>query len=134
MLVFHNEKFVLSPLSKHQMCAPPVFTTPQKFVDDIFSSPPYLETCSFCMPRPVLKQVLCKEFCEKFLYQLLSLLCYTTPPEAEDFSSDLCVQTGSEVHPVSCKMGTGGSFPGAKERPGRDADHSPPSSAGVKKE
>jgi hypothetical protein len=31
-------------------------------------------------------------------------------------------------------MGTGGSFPGGKARPGRDADHSPPSSAEVKKE
>jgi hypothetical protein len=31
-------------------------------------------------------------------------------------------------------MGTGGSFPGSKARPGRDADHSPPSSAEVKKE
>jgi hypothetical protein len=31
-------------------------------------------------------------------------------------------------------MGTGGSFPGGKARPGRDADHSPPSSAEGKKE
>jgi hypothetical protein len=44
------------------------------------------------------------------------------PTEAEDFSSNLCVQTGSGAHPV----GTGGSFPGGKARPGRDADHSPP--------
>jgi hypothetical protein len=29
-------------------------------------------------------------------------------------------------------MGTGGSFPGVK-RPGREADHSPPTSAEVKK-
>jgi hypothetical protein len=43
----------------------------------------------------------------------------------EDFSSSLCVQTGSEAHPASCTMGTGGPFPGAKARPGRDADHSP---------
>jgi hypothetical protein len=42
-----------------------------------------------------------------------------------DFSSDLRVQTGSGVHPASCTMGTGGTFPGAKARPGRDADHSP---------
>jgi hypothetical protein len=41
------------------------------------------------------------------------------------FSSDLCVQTGSGAHPVSCTMGTGGLFPGGKARPGRDADHSP---------
>jgi hypothetical protein len=31
-------------------------------------------------------------------------------------------------------MGTGGPFPGAKVRPGRDADHSPPSSAEVENE
>jgi hypothetical protein len=57
-----------------------------------------------------------------------------TPTEAEDFSSTLCVQTGSGAHPASYTMGTGGSFPGGKKRPGRDADHSPPSSAEVKKE
>jgi hypothetical protein len=33
---------------------------------------------------------------------------------AKEFSSNLCVQTGSEVHPASCTMGTGGPFPGAK--------------------
>jgi hypothetical protein len=33
------------------------------------------------------------------------------PAEARDFSSSLCVQTSSEVHPTSCTMGTGGSFP-----------------------
>jgi hypothetical protein len=53
---------------------------------------------------------------------------------AKDFSSILCVQTGSEAHPASCTMGTGGPFPGRKVRPGRDADHSPPSSAEVKNE
>jgi hypothetical protein len=46
-----------------------------------------------------------------------------SPTGAEDFSSSPCVQTGSEAHPVSYPMGTGG-----KARPGRDADHSPPSS------
>jgi hypothetical protein len=54
--------------------------------------------------------------------------------KAEDFPSDLCVQTGSGAHPASCTMGNGGSFPGGKARPGRDADPSPPSSAEVKKE
>jgi hypothetical protein len=71
-----------------------------------------------------------------------SVQCLTTdwpagvrsPTEAEDFSSNLCVQTGSGAHPPSYTVGTGGSFPGGKERPGRDADHSPPSSAEVKKE
>jgi hypothetical protein len=46
----------------------------------------------------------------------------------EDFSSSPCVQTGSEAHPASYPKGTGGPFPGDKARPGRDADHSPPSS------
>ena len=41
------------------------------------------------------------------------------------------VQTGPGAQPASCTMGTG-SFPG-KERPGRDAGSSPPSSAVVKK-
>ena len=42
------------------------------------------------------------------------------------------VQTGHGAHPASCTMGTE-SFPGGKERPGRDADPSLPSSAVVKK-
>jgi hypothetical protein len=54
-----------------------------------------------------------------------------TPVGTEDFSSGLYVQTGSGVHPASCTMGTGGPFPGRKARPGRDADHSPQSSAEV---
>jgi hypothetical protein len=37
-----------------------------------------------------------------------------SPAGAKDFSFNLCVQTGSEAHPASCTMGTGGSFPGAK--------------------
>jgi hypothetical protein len=45
--------------------------------------------------------------------------------EAKDFSSSLCVQTGSGVHLASCTMGTVGPFPGDKARPGREADHSP---------
>jgi hypothetical protein len=51
--------------------------------------------------------------------------------EAKDFSSSLFVQTGSGAHPASCTMGTGGPFPGGKARTGRDAYHSPPSSAEV---
>jgi hypothetical protein len=54
-----------------------------------------------------------------------------SPAEAKDFSSSLYVQTGSGAHPSSCTMGTGGPFPGGKARPGRDADHSPPSSAEI---
>jgi hypothetical protein len=67
-----------------------------------------------------------------------SVQCLTTdwtagvrsPTEAEDFSCTLC----SGAHPASCTMGTGGSLSGGKARPGRDADHSPPSSAEGKKE
>jgi hypothetical protein len=51
-----------------------------------------------------------------------------SPTEAKDFSSSLCVQTRSEAHPDS------GPFPGAKARPGRDTEHSPPSSAEVENE
>jgi hypothetical protein len=53
------------------------------------------------------------------------------PAGAKDFSSSLCVQTGSGAYPASCTMSTGGPFPGGKARPGRDADYSPPSSAEV---
>jgi hypothetical protein len=43
------------------------------------------------------------------------------PADAKDFSSNLCVQTGSGVH----RMGTESPFPGTKARSGRDADRSP---------
>jgi hypothetical protein len=42
------------------------------------------------------------------------------------------VQTGSGVHSTSYPMGGEDPFPGIK-RPGREADHSPPSNADVKK-
>jgi hypothetical protein len=48
-----------------------------------------------------------------------------SPAGANDFSSILCVQTGSGAHPA------GGPFPRGKARPGRDSDQSPPSSAEV---
>lgn len=34
-------------------------------------------------------------------------------------------------YPASCPVGTGGPSPGCKTRPGRDTDHSPPSSSDV---
>jgi hypothetical protein len=37
-----------------------------------------------------------------------------SPTGAEDFSSTLCVQTGSGAHPASCTMGTGVLSPGVK--------------------
>jgi hypothetical protein len=57
-----------------------------------------------------------------------------SPAGEKDFSSSLCVQTGSGAHPASCTMGTEGPFPGGKARPRRDADHSPLSSAEVENE
>jgi hypothetical protein len=53
-----------------------------------------------------------------------------SPAGAEDFSSNPCVQTGSGANSASYPMGT----ERGKARPGRDADHSPPSSAEVKYE
>jgi hypothetical protein len=47
------------------------------------------------------------------------------------FSSNLCVQTVSGAHLALCTMGIGGPFPRDKARPGRDANHSTPSSAEV---
>jgi hypothetical protein len=49
----------------------------------------------------------------------------------QEFSLLHVVQTGSGAHPASYPMGTGGSFPGVK-RQGREADHSPSTSAEVK--
>jgi hypothetical protein len=37
-----------------------------------------------------------------------------SPAGAKDFSSSLCVQTGSGAHPASCTMGTGVLSPGVK--------------------
>jgi hypothetical protein len=37
-----------------------------------------------------------------------------SPAGAKDFSSSLCVQTGSRAHPASCTMGTGVLSPGVK--------------------
>jgi hypothetical protein len=37
-----------------------------------------------------------------------------SPAGATDFSSSLCVQTGSGAHPASCTMGTGVLSPGVK--------------------
>jgi hypothetical protein len=53
------------------------------------------------------------------------------PAGAGNFSLHHRVQNGTGTHPVSYQMGTRGSFPGGKAE-GREADHSPPSSAEVK--
>jgi hypothetical protein len=59
---------------------------------------------------------------------------FRSPAEIKDLSCSLCVQTGSGAHPASCTMGIGVHLPGDKARPGRDANHSPPSSAEVENE
>jgi hypothetical protein len=41
-----------------------------------------------------------------------------SPAGEKYFSSSLCVQTGSEAHPASCTVGTGGPFPGGKSAAG----------------
>jgi hypothetical protein len=41
-----------------------------------------------------------------------------SPAGAKNFSSSLCVQTGSGAHPASGTMGTGGPFPGGKNAAG----------------
>jgi hypothetical protein len=51
----------------------------------------------------------------------------------EFFLYPLCSDQ-SEIQPASYPMGIGGPFLGGKARPGRDADHSPTSSAEVKNE
>jgi hypothetical protein len=53
------------------------------------------------------------------------------PVGAGNFSLHHRVQNGSGAHPASYPVGTRGSFLGVK-RLGREADHSPPSSAEVK--
>jgi len=57
-----------------------------------------------------------------------------SPTRAKDFSSNLCVQTGSEAHPASYPMVSGGPFPRGKARQGTDTGHSPPCNAEVKNE
>jgi hypothetical protein len=54
-----------------------------------------------------------------------------SPAGAKDFSSSFCVQTGSGAHSASCPIASGGPFPRGKVRPGRDTNHSPPSTAEV---
>jgi hypothetical protein len=50
--------------------------------------------------------------------------------KGQEFSLLHVVKTGSGAHPASYPMGTGGSFPWSKAA---GADHSPPTSADVKK-
>jgi hypothetical protein len=38
------------------------------------------------------------------------------PAGTKDFSSILCIETGTGAHPASCPMDGGGPFPGGNER------------------
>jgi len=58
-------------------------------------------------------------------------LCFLHSASPGKFSLHHHIQTSSGAHPVFFPVGTMGSFPGVK-RPGREADHSPPSSVEVK--
>jgi hypothetical protein len=53
-------------------------------------------------------------------------------PVGQEFSLLYAVQTGSGAHPASYPMGKAALSPGIK-RPGRETDHSPPTSSEVKK-
>jgi hypothetical protein len=65
-------------------------------------------------------------------HEVCLTLVFLVSCTSKRFSLLHIVQTGSGVHPTSYKMGTGGTFPGLKWQ-GREADHSPPTSAEVKK-
>jgi hypothetical protein len=54
-----------------------------------------------------------------------------SPAEARDFSSSLCDQSALGLTQPPVQWVPGVLAPGVKVRPGRDADHSPPSSADV---
>jgi hypothetical protein len=56
----------------------------------------------------------------------------SSPGRGWEISLHHRVQTGSGAHPASYQIGTRGLFPGGVMRPGREVDHSPPSSAKVK--
>jgi hypothetical protein len=62
---------------------------------------------------------------------MLSLQSIRFPVGAGNFPLHHRVQNGSGAHPASYTMGTRALSLGIK-RPGREADHSPPSSAEVK--
>jgi hypothetical protein len=61
-----------------------------------------------------------------------SLVGLATGYGLDDRGVGVRVHVGCGVHPASYPVGTGALSPGLK-RPGREADHSPPASAEVKK-
>jgi hypothetical protein len=78
-----------------------------------------------CLFSPLLKLPL---FISQYSIWMQNGRPESIPGWGKSFSSSLCVQTTSEAHPASYPMVTEGSFVGGEARPGRDADHSPPSS------
>jgi hypothetical protein len=91
---------------------------------------------SFAQRATILKQQLKVEFIRNRLsYPILLISNYKYGDGAKlrgyDFSLRHHVQICSGAHPDSCAVGTGGCSPRVK-RQGREADHSPPSSAEVK--
>jgi hypothetical protein len=73
------------------------------------------------------------KFFMKILPQIFwELVIYVVTLSGQELLLLHVVQTGSGVHPTSHTMGTGSSSPGVK-RPGREVDHSPPTSPEVKK-
>jgi hypothetical protein len=108
----------------------------EQWSPNFFDHTPYITKNNFHAPeynKPIELNYIYLELCVyKFIYGLDDrAIGVRSPAGAKDFSSTLCIQTGSGAHPASCPVGTGGPFPGGKARPGRDVDYSPPSSAEV---
>jgi len=82
---------------------------------------------SYSSTRPYFMTPYYLKHSDNFKFTLLKWTFFAPGP-ASQFQYSTCQWTGPGAHPASCKMGTG-SFPGGKERPGRDADPSTPSSA-----
>jgi hypothetical protein len=99
-----------------------------------------------CVAEQVLREIKENSICvSRYLYHNRSVVFSYSVGSTRSLTSHSClsdeidgnfflhhrVQHGSGAHPASYPMGTRGSFPGVK-RQGREADHSPPSSAEVK--
>jgi hypothetical protein len=87
-------------------------------------------------PHIILNRTFRKLQIDHFLQQMFTIVtdyCLdvrVSTPGRREFSVLHNVQTGFGVHPASYPMGTGGGlFPRDVNRPGREADHWPPSSA-----
>jgi hypothetical protein len=63
----------------------------------------------------------------------MALLNLKMPCPVQDSSFLHSIETDSGAHPALCPMSTRGSFSGGVKWHGREVDHSPPSSAEIKK-